>query len=918
MKKNISNFFQFLKKNPFPLAIFLIVAIISWQNYTPGTFLSGWDTLHPEFDFGLNFKRLIFGVWRQEQGLGAVAGHSHMADLPRVLILWIFHFFLPLNSLRYLYVFLCLLLGPLGIYSLVRYLFKKEKGANLIAFLTALFYLFHLGTVQQFYVPFEMFPTQYAFLPWIILATFKFLKKPNRKNALFFLLINLFATPQAYAAHLWYAFFAVYLAFVFLYWLIYRSRPILHRCLKLIVLILVINSFWLLPNLYFIKTSAWIPRQARQNRLFSKEYQLRNRETGYLKDVALDRGFYFNWLAYDFSRQKFTNLMPSWNQHLNRGSVKVIGYLFFSFSLAGLIFAFFKKQRIFLALTPFWLGPFVILMNHTPPFEQFFDFLIRFSVFDEALRFVFTKFSILLLFGYAVFFSFFLALIFKRLEKGATAISATLLTGALVCFAWPMFQGQLISPKMRIQIPQEYFQLWQKMKGEKPGRVLYLPIHNFAGWQYYRFGYQGAGFIWFGLKQSILDRDFDRWNPENEEAFREFFYALYGRREKFMAKTLQKYNIHYIIWDRNIITPFLKNRNQVVFRDEIGELLVNLEKKGAVTKLATFGNLDLFRLNKISPSKREEKITSEVMPAYHWGFFDYAYMSHGDYLTPLGQNNSQEYRLIYPWRPYLDRRERLNEKVIGVKQGRNWWSFYPKNYPKLKVSAPAIYFSAEKIYRENQSAKRVILDGTSPRKLDYKSFDGRSGTYIELEHLSHHREYIIGFKSRHLRGLPLRICVKNLYSDICALYEELGEQKQFTWEFFPLPSMDKMIGYGIAVDNISFGNFWSENELAAIVILPVPVERVSRLYFSQGTIRKERQVLIFDQGYNPGWRALYFTRGRPHLLRKHFLVDNWANGWELPAGVSGAAVYLIFWPQILEFFGLALLVAGLATVIFRK
>ncbi|MBI2051840.1 hypothetical protein HYT33_03715 [Candidatus Roizmanbacteria bacterium] len=231
---------QALKKHAFPRILCAVVILIAFLTYKPGTFLSGWDTLHPEFDFPLNFKRLILGVWRGEQGLGAVAGHSHMADLPRVFILWASHFVVPLNTLRYLYLFLCLLLGPFGMYYLCVYLGKnvilgrseattpesadsgqvprlrsgqarmtKKQTSFLVAFLTALFYLLNLSTLQQFYTPFEMFPTQYAFLPWIMLYSIKFLGEGGKKNLTLFALFTLFATPQAYAAHLWYAFFGV-------------------------------------------------------------------------------------------------------------------------------------------------------------------------------------------------------------------------------------------------------------------------------------------------------------------------------------------------------------------------------------------------------------------------------------------------------------------------------------------------------------------------------------------------------------------------------------------------------------------------------------------------------------------------------------------------------------------------------------
>ena len=56
---------------------------------------------------------------------------------------------------------------------------------------------------------------------------------------------------------------------------------------------------------------------------------------------------------------------------------------------------------------------------------------------------------------------------------------------------------------------------------DRYGRVLHLPIHSFWGWVTYswdnRVGYQGAGFLWFGIKQPLIDREFDRWNIANEQ-----------------------------------------------------------------------------------------------------------------------------------------------------------------------------------------------------------------------------------------------------------------------------------------------------------------------------------------------------------------------------------------------------------------
>lgn len=148
--KIIKKIGRLIEENFYPIIISIIIFFIALANFKPGTFLSGWDTLHPEFDFETNLKRVIFGVWRKEQGLGAIAGHSHMADIPRIIFLWFLHLFFPLNLLRYLYVFFCFIFGPLGIYYLIKYLLSKnvsyknnqQLAIELTSLLSSLFYIF--------------------------------------------------------------------------------------------------------------------------------------------------------------------------------------------------------------------------------------------------------------------------------------------------------------------------------------------------------------------------------------------------------------------------------------------------------------------------------------------------------------------------------------------------------------------------------------------------------------------------------------------------------------------------------------------------------------------------------------------------------------------------------------------------------
>ncbi|KXK11168.1 MAG: hypothetical protein UZ22_OP11002000372 [Microgenomates bacterium OLB23] len=141
---------RILSHYKYPIIIALVSLVIILLNYTPGTWLSGWDTLHPELNYSENLANIFSGVWRDNQGLGAVAGHSHMSDLPRVLTLYLFDLFFPTSAVRYAYVFLMYLIGALGTYFLITQLFHKSTHRNITGAIATLYYMFNLGTIQQF------------------------------------------------------------------------------------------------------------------------------------------------------------------------------------------------------------------------------------------------------------------------------------------------------------------------------------------------------------------------------------------------------------------------------------------------------------------------------------------------------------------------------------------------------------------------------------------------------------------------------------------------------------------------------------------------------------------------------------------------------------------------------------------------
>lgn len=571
----MKNIFLWVRHYFYPLLIVLIVGVLIGANYTPGTFLSGWDTLHPEFNLPLAFSRILTGVWRTDQGLGAIAIQSHMAELPRLLYLWITSFVLPISLLRYSYFFLMLALGPLGIYALIKKLLHNSSAA----FTGALIYLCNFATVQQFIVPLEMFATQYGLLPWIILTILNFLEKPTKKVAVILAALSFFASAQAHTVTLLYAYLAELTVILTVFGLLHRAHW--KRILVVAGIILATNLYIILPNIYAAKMHGLGVANSKVNRLFSPEAFAKGQLYGTPENAAILKNFLFDWQLYDNKTHEFSPVLGPWVTFANNPFVIAAGYGVFALSLAGFFLAIKKKQKILLSLTPLYIISFVMLINGTWPLPKLFDLLGQIApVAREAIRFPFTKFSILFITGLSIFAAYGIETILKRLRFVTPIIALTLLFSFL-----PAFEGYLIAPAMRISIPREYFDMFRWFTTQpEDGRVAILPIHSFWNWTYYTWGYQGAGFLQFGIPQPILDRDYDRWSPANEQYEREMSYAVYSQNPDNIKAMLAKYNVTWVLVDNSVFAP-ASNENQTLLW-QLPELL----PRAGLTKVKMFGD----------------------------------------------------------------------------------------------------------------------------------------------------------------------------------------------------------------------------------------------------------------------------------------------------------------------------------------
>ncbi len=955
-----------IKSYFFPLLLIIIAFLIIFKSYTPGTILSGWDTLHPEFDFGLYFKR-IFTVWQSHQGLGAPPSQSHIGDLPHAFILWIMSFALPMNLLRYVYILSMLIIGPLGVYFFLKdHIFKNDNKLQIYAFIGGFFYLLNLGTLQNFYTPLEMFTTFYGLIGWLLWTIVKFLQNDNKKNLFIVSLIVVFFAQTSHTATLWYIFYGSLGLFLFTNLIIKRlQKNLLKKSAFLFILIFLLNAFWILPNIYYAKNYSKDVSLSKINRMGSNEFFFRGQKRGTLLDLALITNFPFDWKIYDFDKNRPAPQMDGWEEHVQTSFVKVWGITLFIFFLLGVILSFYKKNHLLMAFFPVIILSFFFLRNANFPFTSLFLFLRdRLPLFSEILRFSFTKFSIIYIFLYGIFFTYafynLVSFISKKIPKNIYIHLFTIFFIGQVFFMLPVLETGYISKTMRVKIPQDYFDLFTYLKQNSKKRILSLPLHNFAGWQYNNWGYQGAGFLWFGLDQPLLNREFDRWYPYNEQAYREFSYALYSRNANLFAKVLQKYRVGYILMDESIIDTDLKNTRQITFNREAKDLLQQIP----FVKLNW--NSDFLSLYKISGEEHELEIETNlpsISPSYRFISVDEAYNNFNDYI-----GIEEKADIYYPFRTFINATDKLDSNITF-----NLEDYYYKadmgSVPEGKRVLPilkaednfvnqggSLNFSKTSVYgkipKQGFTIRPIDIEKipleqeinwkkeTTTEKIHYESTDKIIGSYYDLSSLSEDQGYAISFKSRNISGLPIKICVKSLYSKKCEIYDELSKSKDWNTDIFVLPPMGQGLGYSLDINNVSVGNIPTVNELSWIKIVPLPFSFLTEIRiekpefenkikqtipldftdFRFGKIIKlpfnipDQSTIILNQAFEKNWKA--WVNGKE--LKEHVLINNWANGWRIdnqPVTNNQQLITIVFWPQYLEFVGFGLLIVAFLSII---
>jgi len=577
----------------YPILLSIVIAgVLFATNYTPNTWLTGWDNTHPEFNFGLNIYRNVWSVWREHRGLGLVSGLAHSAQFPFQLIQLFFSIFVAANMLRYLWQFLMLGLGFLGAFYLIRDLILRDKDGSrqkeVISILGAFYYVFNLSTLQVFFVPLETFTTHYGALPWLFLFFGQYILDGRRSGMLKLLFVFVVSLPQAFTPTLFFALCIYIGVYQFSLLLFAQGRVIaLKRIFIANLLFLLVNSLWLVPWAYFVITRSSQLSEATINQLSSDPTYLENRKFGTFRDVAILRGPLFQNTDYDLGSGSFVPLMGVWKDFQSNPGIDLLLYVPFVFVLLGFLYSVVTLFRRpvegscisrGIALSGIILLPisFFLLLTSNPPFGSIFDALRNnIPLLKEALRLPFTKFSVLTSLIFVILLARGLASLPRFLTRSIIFVPIVLcLSISLFIPFWPVFQGNLVYKRLRVNLPDEYLNLFKFSKTlSADERILKLPVHTFWSWEFHSWGYRGSGFLWFGLDQAITERAFDVWSPYNENLYKESHRAVYGGDLGEFKQVLRKYNLSLVLLDSSIVVPGVANPTKYLGFDVIESYL---------------------------------------------------------------------------------------------------------------------------------------------------------------------------------------------------------------------------------------------------------------------------------------------------------------------------------------------------------
>lgn len=898
----------FFKHWPILLLGFL-TGILFVTNYKPGTYLAGWDNLQTELNPALSIKRAFYSAWQEYQSLGLAAGMAHAADLVRSIFIWLISFIIPQSMIRYIFHMLMVFIGGLGILRLLQLCGLTKR----LSFIGAVFYIFNFNVVQMMFLPFEPFSIFMAALPWEIWIFIRILTQPiiTKRSALLFVGITILSTSQALVQQNFVVLMLLLGLIVFGLVLKSKSIDILKRAALLVITILLINSFWVLPQLYFLKTSASVVKTAKINQLATEDLYYRNKEKGTILDFIKSEGFYYEGLD---KNKNF--LFEQWRNHRENLLIQSLIFVCVAVTLLGI---FTKSPYQFSFILVFGLVAFVSLSNMFP-INMLNEFARKNDFINQIFRSPFTKFSIpyalvstyLFAFGVSKIFQWSKKLVRIRSTRIVNSALPILIVSLILIINFPAFRGYYLSPEMKVKIPDPYFKAMDYFKTtDKNKRIALLPEYTHWGWSFHTWGYNGSGFLWYGIEQPIISRTFDVWSNNSESYFWEAKYALESEDANSFERVLEKYNVDYLLFDTSL-TPVVSSAKAIQY-DRIKKLL----SEGNTIKLEK--QWDFLSLYTVKHDKAIKNFVSiaDTLPNIGPSMFltneDTAYKAQGDYVVDA----KRSYDSYYPFLG-LTTQSRITNGWRIIENGATW--FFTKELPfestayKLSTSSGNLdvdlIINDQKVkhivpYSIHQDNNRIIIefpkipiftyelddteiqhctsntgrfDATKDKNnLSINNMDGNNLCFSYDENsLEQRYGYIVKLRNKNYEGQRFFFYILDKTKEQPYVETRLTKDT----EYFILGSRyNQGLGYSFSFQTNSYKSLSSHNELKELTVFLVPYALLKSLSFIKENVQKPTYLQNFSVEKKQYYLYVVSPEGDQDRSKYIILNQTYQSGW---------------------------------------
>ena len=929
-----------------------IVVSLAVMNYTQGTYLIGWDNLQTDLNPWLGIERAFFSVWEEYQSFGLLAGMAHGSDLIRAIFIYLLSLVLPQSLLRYASYWIMTYVGAIGVMKLIEYTgFRNEK--KYIAWLGALFYILNFARVQIFYFPYDPFLVFYAMLPWELLYFFKYMK--GEKVLLPFCVVQLLATPQSYVQTI----FVVYMMIIGL-----MSIPImvLHRkqikiyCLRFVLACVVIgslNAFWILPQAYFVATGgSKIIQEAKANILSSDAVYFENQESGSLLNTLILTG------QYSVLRGQNGELFDSWNTYRKNPIIYTLLIIIAGVCISGLC----RKSKFQLPIGLIFLLCISVLVTGTPPFSWVMEIIRSNSTLAQIFRSPFSKFVVPYSLIMSILFAWGCDVIIEKcsvLKKmNYRWIVPFCIFLLIVIISLPAWKGEYISSLMRIQIPNDYFQLMNVLdKTDKTLRIALLPDTGSVGWISRKWGYVGSGFLWYGIKQPIISRTFDTLSSSSESYYWEIKNALEAEDIERAQSVWKKYNVSLVLIDSSVKTTINAKALQIERSMSLIKSIPN------VKQLLNTPQLALYKLPEQNDNNyiQLQNVLPNIGPSIKITDFDNAFLNNGNYQT----DETKNFESYYPFLDFtsvtkLPRTDWQIDKDVNSKLAIKATQRYnTSNSTEFRISEPIATLHTKDFPVKNCEKMGSVSMNIRNDTATISSKDKATACFgFEQSDKNQNTGYVIRMKTKKIKGASLFLYISDLTKDQIMIEEYIPEGEHFL--IIP-PHFKYGIGYYLSFYLFSYKGFESVATIEDITISPLPYNEIKNFTFKNDSnfivpitkfypidatknslykytvqvsqTKDKENTLILYQAYHHGWTAYYiddalaeffpFIFGREII--SHVKINNWANGWTISDEGrmmkdekfrnEKSKIVLLFWPQYLQYLGFALLLIPIGVLI---